>query len=153
MMPDSANGVSMTRSGPKSFCRPSVTRSALDHARSGQGPMLVEAYTFRMGAHTTSDDPTKYRDDEEVEAWRQKDPIQRLRAYLDKEGLADEEFYASVDKEADELAAQIRSGCLALPDPSPSSMFDHVYADPHAQVTEERAFLADYLAGFDGQEG
>jgi pyruvate dehydrogenase E1 component alpha subunit len=106
-----------------------------------------------MGAHTTSDDPTKYRSDEEVEAWREKDPIQRLRAYLDHEGLADAGFYAGVDKEADELAAQIRSACLALPDPEPATMFDHVYADAHAQISEERAFLADYLAGFDGQEG
>ena len=130
-----------------------VTRAALEHARSGQGPMLIEAFTYRMGAHTTSDDPTKYRSDEEVESWREKDPIQRLRAYLDKQDLADAEFYAEVDREADVLAAQIRAACLALPDPSPTSMFDHVYADAHAQITEERAFLADYLAGFDGQEG
>jgi pyruvate dehydrogenase E1 component alpha subunit len=129
-----------------------VTRAALEHARSGQGPMLIEAYTYRMGAHTTSDDPTRYRSSDEVESWRAKDPIVRLRAHLDREGLADEVFYKSVDEEADELAAEIRSGCLALPDPEPLSMFEHSYADPHAQVDEERAFLADYLAGFE-EEG
>ena len=129
-----------------------VTRAALEHARSGQGPMLIEAFTYRMGAHTTSDDPTRYRSSDEVESWRAKDPIVRLRAYLDREGLADEVFYKSVADEADELAAQIRSGCLQLPDPEPLSMFEHSYADEHAQVTEERAFLADYLAGFE-EEG
>ena len=125
-----------------------VTRAALEHARSGQGPMLIEAFTYRMGAHTTSDDPTRYRSSDEVESWRAKDPIVRLRAYLDREGRADDVFYKSVDDEADRLAAEIRSGCLALPDPDPLSMFEHSYADKHAQVTEERAFLAEYLAGF-----
>ena len=129
-----------------------VTRAALEHGRSGQGPMLIEAFTYRMGAHTTSDDPTRYRSSDEVEAWRAKDPIVRLRTYLDREGQADEVFYKSVDDEADELAAQIRSACLALPDPEPLSMFEHSYAAEHAQVTEERAFLADYLAGFAEEE-
>ncbi|HTJ71536.1 MAG TPA: pyruvate dehydrogenase (acetyl-transferring) E1 component subunit alpha [Actinospica sp.] len=129
-----------------------VTRAALEHARSGQGPMLIEAFTYRMGAHTTSDDPTRYRSSDEVESWKAKDPIARLKAYLDREGLADETFYKEVDDEADELAAQIRAGCLALPDPEPLSMFEHSYAAEHAQVAEERAFLADYLAGFAEEE-
>ena len=134
------------------FASLAVTQAALEHARSGQGPMLIEAYTYRMGAHTTSDDPTRYRSSDEVESWRAKDPIARLRAYLDREALATEAFYKEIDDEADELAAKIRAGCLALPDPDPLSMFEHSYADPHAQVTQERAFLADYLAGFD-EEG
>ena len=129
-----------------------VTRAALEHGRSGQGPMLIEAFTYRMGAHTTSDDPTRYRSSDEVESWRAKDPIVRLRTYLDREGQADEVFYKSVDDEADELAAQIRAACLALPDPEPLSMFEHSYAAEHAQVVEERAFLADYLAGFAEEE-
>ncbi len=85
-----------------------VTRAALEHARSGQGPMLIEAFTYRMGAHTTSDDPTRYRSSDEVESWRAKDPIVRLRAYLDREGMADEVFYKGIEDEADELAAEIR---------------------------------------------
>ncbi len=59
-----------------------VTSAALDRARSGNGPTLIEAYTYRMGAHTTSDDPTKYRLADELEHWRLKDPIERVRAYL-----------------------------------------------------------------------
>jgi 2-oxoisovalerate dehydrogenase E1 component alpha subunit len=129
-----------------------VTRAGLERARTGNGPILIEAFTYRMGAHTTSDDPTRYRAGEEVEAWKAKDPIQRLRAYLVREGQGDDEFFADVEAEADRLAAEVRAGCLALPDPAPLTIFDHAYAEPHAQVAAERAELADYLAGFAEQE-
>ncbi|MBS2963265.1 pyruvate dehydrogenase (acetyl-transferring) E1 component subunit alpha [Actinocrinis puniceicyclus] len=129
-----------------------VTRAALDRARSGNGPTLIEAYTYRMGAHTTSDDPTRYRGNDEVELWRTRDPIARLRAYLVREAQADDAFFADVDAEADALAAEIRAGCLALPDPHPMSMFDYVYTGPHAQVTAERAQLSAYLDGFHDEE-
>jgi 2-oxoisovalerate dehydrogenase E1 component alpha subunit len=125
-----------------------VTRAALDRARTGAGPTLIEAFTYRMGAHTTSDDPTRYRANDEVELWRSRDPIQRLRAHIDREGLADEAFFAAVDDEADRLAAEIRAGCLALADPEPMTMFDYVYTEPHAQVAAEREALAGYLGGF-----
>ena len=125
-----------------------VTRAALERARTGNGPTLVEAFTYRMAAHTTSDDPTRYRTNDEVELWRARDPILRLRAYLVAQGQADDEFFAAVDAEADVLAAQVRADCLALPDPEPLTMFDYTYTEPHAQVIEERAFLAEYLDGF-----
>ena len=83
-----------------------VTKAALDNARTGNGPTLIEAYTYRMGAHTTTDDPTRYRVAAELDEWKVKDPISRLRTYLDhNDTAADEEFYAAVDAEADELAA------------------------------------------------
>jgi 2-oxoisovalerate dehydrogenase E1 component alpha subunit len=125
-----------------------VTRAALDYTRSGNGPMLIEAFTYRMGAHTTSDDPTRYRANDELELWRARDPILRLRRYMDKGDLADGEFYATVDKEADDLAAHIRAACLAMPDPDPLSMFDFVYTEPHHQVEAEREALTEYLGGF-----
>jgi len=127
-----------------------VTKAALDAARSGQGPTLIEAYTYRMGAHTTSDDPTKYRVSAEVETWKLKDPIARLKAFLTASGKADQEFYDAVDREADDLAAQVRAGCLAMPDPAPSSMFDHIYAEEHPLVEAERAEFAAYAASFEG---
>ncbi|MGN6243948.1 MAG: pyruvate dehydrogenase (acetyl-transferring) E1 component subunit alpha [Motilibacteraceae bacterium] len=127
-----------------------VTRAALARAREGSGPTLVEAYTYRMGAHTTSDDPTRYRIASEVEQWKLKDPIERVKAYLVRGGHADQGFLDSVEAEADELAAHVRQGCLAMPDPEPLSMFDHVYADPHPLVAEERAQFADYLSSFEG---
>jgi pyruvate dehydrogenase E1 component alpha subunit len=129
-----------------------VTRAALDRARTGDGPTLIEAYTYRMGAHTTSDDPTRYRGSDEVEHWRARDPIARLRAYLEHSGEGDKAFFDEVDEEADRMAAELRAACLALPDPHPMSMFDYAYAEPHHQVAAERESLAAYLAGFGDEE-
>jgi len=127
-----------------------VTKAALEAARTGQGPTLVEAFTYRMGAHTTSDDPTKYRVSAEVETWKLRDPIARLKAYLTSSGKADQAFYDAVEHEADELAAQVRQGCLAMPDPAPLAMFDHIYVEEHPLVEAERAEFATYAASFEG---
>ncbi|MBB5119910.1 pyruvate dehydrogenase [Streptomyces eurocidicus] len=125
-----------------------VTKAALERARTGQGPMLIEAFTYRMGAHTTSDDPTKYRRDEERERWEAKDPILRLRTYLDREGLADEEFFAALETEADALAKRVRDAVRTMPDPDNMAIFENIYADGHALVDEERAQFAAYQASF-----
>ncbi|HEX2704744.1 MAG TPA: thiamine pyrophosphate-dependent enzyme, partial [Candidatus Lustribacter sp.] len=127
-----------------------VTKHALDEARSGQGPSFIEAYTYRMGAHTTSDDPTKYRVSAEVEVWKLRDPILRLKAYLAHEGKADGAFFEAVEAEADALAASVRKGCLEMPDPAGTLMFDYVYADPHPLVVAERAEFLAYQASFEG---
>ncbi|MEV4103233.1 pyruvate dehydrogenase (acetyl-transferring) E1 component subunit alpha [Nonomuraea sp. NPDC049649] len=126
-----------------------VTRQALKNAREGQGPTLIEAFTYRMGAHTTTDDPTRYRVASELEAWKLKDPIERVKAYLFKNELADQEFFDSVEAEADQLGADLRRRCLAMPDPGPMAIFEHVYAEPHALLDEERAQFAAYLEGFE----
>jgi 2-oxoisovalerate dehydrogenase E1 component alpha subunit len=125
-----------------------VTKVALDRARRGEGPTFIEAFTYRMGAHTTSDDPTRYRIAAEVEEWKLKDPIARLKVYLARNGLAGEEFFGQVDAEADELAAHVRRECLAMPDPQPSAMFEHVYHDDHPLVNEERAWFEAYHRSF-----
>ncbi|MFC5027448.1 pyruvate dehydrogenase (acetyl-transferring) E1 component subunit alpha [Streptomyces sp. SID13666] len=131
-----------------------VTKAALERARTGQGPMLVEAFTYRMGAHTTTDDPTRYRADEEREQWELKDPILRLKTYLEAEGFADEAYYASIDKESDALAKRVRDGVRTMPNPDTMAIFENVYADGHALVDEERAQFAEYLASFaDETEG
>ncbi|MFI5074036.1 MAG: pyruvate dehydrogenase (acetyl-transferring) E1 component subunit alpha [Actinomycetales bacterium] len=129
-----------------------VTKHALEEARSGQGPFLVEAWTYRMGAHTTSDDPTKYRVSAEVEVWKLRDPIERLKAYLAHEGKGDHDFFDEVDREADELAARVREGCLTMPDPMPESMFENVYVEPHPRIEEERREFAAYRSSFEGEE-
>jgi pyruvate dehydrogenase E1 component alpha subunit len=126
-----------------------VTRAALEHARSGQGPMLVEAFTYRMGAHTTSDDPTRYRLDEEREQWEKKDPIARLRSYLVKEGFADDAYFAGIEAESETLGKRVREGVRTMPNPGTMAIFDHVHADGHALVDEERKQFADYLASFE----
>jgi 2-oxoisovalerate dehydrogenase E1 component alpha subunit len=125
-----------------------VTKSALDNARRGQGPTLIEAYTYRMGAHTTSDDPTKYRLADELEHWRLKDPIERVRAYLTRSGAADEAFFADVDAGADQLAARIRSGLLSLPDPDLVQLFDNVYVEQTPHLADQQRWYADYSASF-----
>jgi 2-oxoisovalerate dehydrogenase E1 component alpha subunit len=127
-----------------------VTRKALDDARHGQGPTLIEAYTYRMGAHTTSDDPSRYRIASEVEAWQAKDPIKRVRALLEKEHLADVEFYQEVDEEAAKQAVELRERVLAMPDPDPLSLFDNVYPEGDPLIDEQRERYAEYLASFDG---
>ncbi|MEV4399082.1 pyruvate dehydrogenase (acetyl-transferring) E1 component subunit alpha [Nonomuraea sp. NPDC049607] len=126
-----------------------VTRKALDAARTGQGPTLIEAFTYRMGAHTTTDDPTRYRVASELEAWKLKDPIERVKAYLFRNELADQAFFDSVTAEADQLGADLRRRCLAMPDPEPLDIFDHVYREPHALIDGERAQFAAYLEGFE----
>ena len=125
-----------------------VTKAALDAARTGQGPTLIEAFTYRMGAHTTSDDPTRYRLSSELEAWKLKDPIERLRSFLFKQQLADAAFLESVDEEANELAARIRKGCLEMPDPDPMFMFENIYAESTPLLDQQQEALEDYLAGF-----
>ena len=115
-----------------------VTTAALHRARSGQGPTLIEAVTYRMGAHTTSDDPTKYRDSADDEFWRSRDPIDRLRIYLRAEGALTDELQSELDREASSLAERMRDGCRALPNPQPLSMFDHVYAGPDERLDDQR---------------
>ena len=125
-----------------------VTQAALERARRGEGPTFVEAFTYRMGAHTTSDDPTRYRIAAEVEEWKLKDPIARVHAYLVRGGLADQAFFDEVEAEADRLAAHVRHACLTMPDPPHEDIFDFVYREPHPLVDEERAWFTEYQAGF-----
>jgi pyruvate dehydrogenase E1 component alpha subunit len=125
-----------------------VTKAALQNAREGNGPTLVEAFTYRMGAHTTSDDPTRYRVAAEVDVWKERDPIVRLRTHLTANGMADEDFFAAIDREADELAVHVREGCLTMPDPKPLDLFEHVYVDDHPLVDEERTTFAADLDSF-----
>lgn len=125
-----------------------VTRWAMDECRSGNGPVMIEAFTYRMDAHTTSDDPTRYRLADVTEAWKMFDPIERVRVYLTRSGLADDAFFESVDADADELAARFRAFVLAMETPPPTRIFSHVYAAPHAQVERQEAEFLQYLAGF-----
>ena len=128
-----------------------VTTEALERARSGNGPTFIEAYTYRMGAHTTSDDPTKYRLADELEHWRLKDPIERVRAHLSRTSAADDDFFAGVETEADRLAKDIRAGCLSLPEPSMVELFDHVYAEQTPLLREQQAAYAEYAASFESE--
>ncbi|WP_433592966.1 pyruvate dehydrogenase (acetyl-transferring) E1 component subunit alpha [Nocardia sp. CA-145437] len=124
-----------------------VTRQALRHARAGGGPSFVEAITYRMGPHTTADDPTRYRTAAELELWQRRDPIDRMRRLLEREDLWDSDFEATVAARADDIAARLRTATLTMPDPDPDQLFDHVYATPHRLIEEERREYAAYLEG------
>lgn len=131
-----------------------VTAEALDRARSGGGPTFIEAFTYRMGAHTTSDDPTRYRSKEEEAAWALRDPIDRLAALLRREGEWDDAFAADVEAEAEALGEHLRHEIRSMPSPPAASMFDHVYATPHAVADGDREWFAQYEASFtDAGEG
>lgn len=126
-----------------------VSRTLLDEARSGLGPRAVEAVTYRMGAHTTSDDPTKYRGSDEEQRWAQRDPIARMRAFLEGRG-APASLFQETDAEAADAAEDLRSRAITLTSPERSLIFDHVYSDPHPLMAEQKAWLNDYEASFEG---
>lgn len=129
-----------------------VTRWAMEHARSGAGPVVIEALTYRMGAHTTSDDPTRYRTSAEEDYWRDRDPIARLETYLRALGELSEEFETAVRAEAKELGRATREQVKSwLPEPT-DSIFEHVYAEPHPLVDAERAWFAHYESSFTDKE-
>jgi pyruvate dehydrogenase E1 component alpha subunit len=119
-----------------------ASRDAVLKARAGEGPTLIECVTYRLGVHTTADDPTKYRSDEEVKAWEQKDPLTRFRAYLEKKRLLD----GSVEEEVDEEIARAVERFEAMPPADPLGMFDHAYAELPPDVAAERAEMAQRLA-------
>jgi 2-oxoisovalerate dehydrogenase E1 component alpha subunit len=126
-----------------------VTRWALEECRTGNGPVLVEAFTYRMDAHTTSDDPTRYRLADELELWKLKDPIERVRVNLVREHGVGQEYFAGVQAESDELAARFREFCVNMPPPAPDRMFSEVYAEASPTLEAQReAFLA-YHASFE----
>ncbi|MBI3637114.1 MAG: pyruvate dehydrogenase (acetyl-transferring) E1 component subunit alpha [Candidatus Rokubacteria bacterium] len=111
-----------------------AAREAVGRARAGDGPTLLELVTYRLGVHTTADDPTKYRSQEEVEAWERKDPLTRFTAYLKKKKLFDEGLEASVDAEISEAIRRFE----AVPAPDPLTMFDHVYGEPPPDLKQQR---------------
>jgi pyruvate dehydrogenase E1 component alpha subunit len=123
-----------------------VVTAAVDRARSGGGPSLVEGLTYRMEAHTNSDDPTRYRDAADVAIWKGRDPIERLEKYLLSEGILTDAERADITREAEELAEATRD-CMTKPvEVDPLELFEHVYATRRPALAEQRAFLAAEIA-------
>lgn len=127
-----------------------VSRVALDEARAGNGPQAIEAVTYRLGAHTTSDDPTKYRGSDEEQYWAGRDPIVRMRAFLESRG-ASAQLFAGVEAEAADAAEDLRARSVELGPPSVDKMFDHVYSEPHPLIDQQKAWHAQYEASFEGE--
>ena len=125
-----------------------VTSAVTEHARAGAGPAIVEATTYRMGGHSTSDDPTRYRTDDELEAWRARDPLARVEALMRAEGWSDEAFLGQIQAEADELADRTRRECLALTAPDLADAFATVLSDVPQLLREERDAFVAYRGSF-----
>lgn len=126
-----------------------VMQAALQRARDGQGPTFVEAYTYRMGAHTTTDDPTRYRLSDDVEHWKLKDPIARVEVYLRRNGLVEDGFVEQVAAEADALGERMRRECHALPDAQPRDVFALVHAEQTAELAAQQAAYDAHAASFE----
>jgi pyruvate dehydrogenase E1 component alpha subunit len=124
-----------------------ATREALERARSGNGPSYIEAVTYRMGPHTTADDPTRYRDPNELEDWKERDPIKRFEAYLSGIGVLDDGLRQRVAEKADGVAATLRDSTIHMPDPEPDELFAHVYSGPHPILDRQRDHFDRYRAG------
>lgn len=121
---------------------------AMDRARSGQGPALVECFTYRMGAHTTSDDPTKYRLADESEGWKAKDPIDRVEKYLRARGVIDDVWMAQLESDCDDLGERIRTACKTLPNPSMDVVFDNLYVNKTENLARQQQEWHEYEASF-----
>ncbi|GAA1953958.1 thiamine pyrophosphate-dependent enzyme [Nocardioides panacihumi] len=123
-----------------------VLGDAVDRARAGEGPQLVEAHTYRMQAHTNADDATRYRQDDEVAGWVAKDPILRLETYLRAVGALDDAQAAAFAEEAERVAQHTRDGLNRDVVPDPEDLFRFVYAQPTPQLEEQLALVHDELS-------
>ncbi|CAH0236199.1 thiamine pyrophosphate-dependent enzyme [Rhodococcoides fascians] len=122
----------------------SVTRAAVAHIRLGHGPALIEAVTFRMAGHSTSDDPKKYRPTADFDAWHARDPLRRSKVLLSNSGVP-AAFFDTLDVELDELAIETRAACHAITAPDLDDLFATAYSEPHPALAAERADRANYL--------
>lgn len=118
-----------------------AVHEAVEKAARGEGPTLVEALTYRFGAHTTSDDPTKYRSKEETDLWRERDPIPRFAAQLRQWGLLDNEQEAAIQQEVDTTVSDAIAVMEAAPPADPEDMFLHIYKEPTPRMMRQQDAL------------
>jgi pyruvate dehydrogenase E1 component alpha subunit len=119
-----------------------AVRAAADRARAGEGPTLIEALTYRMAAHSTADDATRYQPEDQVASWQKADPLERTRAWLASSGLADQSFMDAVSAEARELAARTREGVVTMEPRPADELFSWVYADVPPDLARQRDEVA-----------
>ncbi|ATF63333.1 pyruvate dehydrogenase (acetyl-transferring) E1 component subunit alpha [Rothia mucilaginosa] len=126
-----------------------ATRYAMEKIRAGEGPVLIEAETYRLGPHTTADDPTKYRTEADLEGPLHRDPMIRLEKYLREQGYADDAFFEEVAESAQQVANGVREAVLNSEVADFEYFFDRVYVQEHQQVEDDREFYRNYVAGFE----
>jgi pyruvate dehydrogenase E1 component alpha subunit len=129
-----------------------VVKEAAERARKGEGPTLIEAFTYRLGPHTTSDDPTIYRKNEEVEEWKLKDPLIRFKAYMIAKGLLDDKKEAALDEE---LEAHVKAVFEKVEKEGPvvsvDEVFDHTFATLTDELKEQKAYYVNYVKEVEGK--
>jgi 2-oxoisovalerate dehydrogenase E1 component alpha subunit len=123
-----------------------VITAAVEEARAGNGPTMIEGLTYRVEAHTNSDDPSRYRDPSEEAGWRGLDPIARLERYLTTAGVLTDSLRNEISADAEALATATRDAMNEEPVLDPLELFDNVYVAPRAALLEQREFLARELA-------
>jgi len=124
-----------------------LTKGALEKARSGGGPTLIEAFTYRLGNHTTSDDASRYRSETEVEEWARRDPVERFRLYLKSKGLWDKAFEEGIQKEAEEQINKAVEAAESTPAPRPEDLFISTYKEMTPELNDQLSDLQDLLKG------
>lgn len=130
-----------------------VVTEALERARSGGGPTMIECVTYRVEPHTNSDDPSRYRDSADVEVWKARDPVVRLERYLEAKGVLDDELRKSITDESEEIASRMRDAMNAEPVLDPMELFEHVYNEPRTSLREQRDALKAELDNNQFSEG
>ncbi|SNT10760.1 pyruvate dehydrogenase (acetyl-transferring) E1 component subunit alpha [Rhodococcoides kyotonense] len=123
-----------------------VMDEAVAYVRAGKGPVVVEAHTYRMDAHTNADDATRYRKSDEVEGWLARDPLSRLDAYLTSKGLLNDELRSDITVSADADAAELRAGMNVEQSVDPQDLFRFVYSTPTPALIEQSNQVADEIA-------
>ena len=124
-----------------------AVREAAERARRGEGPTLIEAVTYRLGPHTTSDDPRRYRDDDEVQAWAELDPLPRFERYLATLGVPMGELEEAAADQAARACARLREGVVGAADPDPAEVFEHTFTTPTPLLVSQRRELEEELGG------
>lgn len=123
-----------------------ATHQALERARNGEGPTLIEALTYRHGPHTTADDPTRYRTEEELEAWRRRDPIERFRSFLESRGIWSDEAEQALQAQVQQREAEVVQKAESFVTPPPETIFDYMYDELPWNLREQREALLQELA-------
>jgi pyruvate dehydrogenase E1 component alpha subunit len=123
-----------------------AAKAALDRARSGGGPTLIEAVTFRLGAHTTADDPGRYRTEAEVEPWRAREPLIRLDKFLRERGVIDDEFIEKIKAESEAEVEEAVIEAEATPYPTPGDIFEYMFEEMPQSLKEQLASLTESIS-------
>jgi TPP-dependent pyruvate/acetoin dehydrogenase alpha subunit len=129
-----------------------ASRDAIERARAGGGPSFIEAVTYRLADHTTADDARRYRDPDELEAWKQRDPVIRRRKYLTAKGLWSDQAQEQALEKAKAIASEVAQTALNFPAPGTDDIFDYTYATLPKQLEVQKKTMQTHSLGQDPEQ-